>query len=451
MELSYLFQTFLAHVSKFYELDFETAKLFFKTKLNILIMLTTGIQYYINSFKGLSRDIWLMSLMSLINRSGTIVIIFLTIYLTSELGFSKLQAGFAVSTFGMGSVAGAKLGGWLTDKIGYFKTMFWSLIISGALFFVLMYMTTFYSFCAMVFLVSMVGDSFRPAAMASVSAYSAPKNRNRSLSLYRMAINLGFSFGTAMAGLIMANFGYYWLFIIDGGTCILAAFFLYAFLSEKEDQGNAETDVQVDVSEASPYKDKLFLFFAAMIFIMAVAFMQLFSTVPFYLKEELQLTEDQVGWFFMLNGLIIVALEMPIVHWIEEKFEILNAIILGIFLISLGFFVYNMTGSIVAVTILSATALSVGEVISFPFTNSFALSRSVEGKRGEFMGLYSLAFSSAHILAPTLGFWIAEQFTFGTLWNLMGLLCVISSVGFVVLRNKVILERKEQQLQLGNS
>ncbi len=412
-------------------------------------MVRSAIDYYLKSFEGLSKDIWLLSLMTLINRCGTIVIVFMTIYLTSELGFTKIQAGLTVSCYGLGSLAGAKLGGWLTDNIGYFKTMFWSLFLSGILFFVLMLMNEFYSFCSMVFLVSMIGDSFRPASMASVSSYSAPENRNRSLSLIRMAINLGFSLGTGAAGFLVAGFGFEWLFIIDGGTCILAAIFLKIFLTEKPDQGNAATDVQATGSSDSPYKDRLFLLFVVLMFIMAVAFMQLFSTIPYYLKESFSFTEDQIGWLFMLNGLIIVVLEMPIVYWIQEKFNTLNAIVIGIALLSIGFFVFNFGGSFMLITILSFIALSIGEVISFPFTNAFALSRSVEGKRGEYMGAYSLAFSGAHILSPTLGFWVAEHFSFLTLWNLMGILCLVSSVGFILLRSKVSVE-KEEQLQMKN-
>ena len=188
-------------------------------------MLRPIIQLYKDSFDGLSKDIWWLSLVTLINRSGSIVIIFLTIYLTTSLDFTLTQAGIAMSCFGAGSVAGAYIGGWLTDRFGYYWTMFWSLLLGGSLFFLIMYFQDFYSFCIMVFLLSTVADSFRPASMASISAYSKPENHNRSLSLIRLAINLGFALGSGAAGILISIFGYHWLFIIDGSTCIIAAFF----------------------------------------------------------------------------------------------------------------------------------------------------------------------------------------------------------------------------------
>ena len=276
---------------------------------------------FVNSFSGLSREIWLLSLVTLINRSGTIVIIFMTIYLTSELDFTLTQAGFAMSCFGIGSVAGAYLGGWLTDKIGYYSTMFWSLIVSGFLFFILMEMKTFESFCLMVFAVSMIGDSFRPANLASISAYSKPENRNRSLSLIRMAINLGFACGSGIAGILIASVGYKWLFIIDGATCILAAFYFKFALEEKPDQGEVVEKESELYKNGSAYKDSLYLAFVSLILINSIVFFQLFSTLPVYYKEHFLLTEDQIGLFMLLNGIIIVIFEMPLIYILETRYN----------------------------------------------------------------------------------------------------------------------------------
>ena len=195
-------------------------------------MLRSFTQLMRNSYSGLSKDIWLLAFITLINRTGSMVILFMTLYLTSELNFTLTEAGIAMSCFGGGSVVGAWVGGFLTDRIGYYKTMFWSLIVAGMAFLVLMNMTTFLSFCITVFFVSTIADAFRPACMASISAYAKPENHNRSLSLIRLAINLGFACGAAATGILSAYYGYHWLFIIDGVTCILAAGFLLLVLKE---------------------------------------------------------------------------------------------------------------------------------------------------------------------------------------------------------------------------
>ena len=74
---------------------------------------------YLNTFKGLSKEIWWLALITFINRAGTMVIPFLSLYLKEELYFTVSNVGWVMSAFGLGSVAGSWLGGKLTDRIGY--------------------------------------------------------------------------------------------------------------------------------------------------------------------------------------------------------------------------------------------------------------------------------------------------------------------------------------------
>jgi predicted MFS family arabinose efflux permease len=72
---------------------------------------------YINTFRGLSQEVWWLSLITLINRAGTMVIPFLSLYLTKSLNFTLTDVGWIMSFFGLGSVVGTWLGGKLTDKL----------------------------------------------------------------------------------------------------------------------------------------------------------------------------------------------------------------------------------------------------------------------------------------------------------------------------------------------
>ena len=190
-------------------------------------MLQNLYDRYYASFAGLSPVIWLLSLVTLINRAGTMVIPFMTIYLTNQLNFSTVQTGYIMACFGAGSLAGSYLGGKLTDWIGYFQTMFWSLFLGGFMFFLLLFQKEFYAVAIVIFLVSLVIDLFRPALFSAVAIFSPEKDRTRSISLIRLAINLGFGVGPAFGGLIAEVYGFSWLFIVDGVTCISAGLFVW--------------------------------------------------------------------------------------------------------------------------------------------------------------------------------------------------------------------------------
>ena len=111
----------------------------------------TLFKSYINTFKGLSREVWFLALITLINRAGTMVVPFLSLYLSEKLEFSLEDVGWIMSAFGLGSVAGSWIGGKLTDIIGYYKIMVYSLTGTGVFFILLQFFETFAGFCLGIF------------------------------------------------------------------------------------------------------------------------------------------------------------------------------------------------------------------------------------------------------------------------------------------------------------
>src|SRR4029079_1750746 len=98
-------------------------------------MIVSSVQLYRNAYGGLSREVWWLALVIFINRAGTMVIPFLSVYLTSR-GYTLVQVGFVMAAFGLGSIAGAYIGGRLTDRFGHFYVQVFSLLLNGALFIV---------------------------------------------------------------------------------------------------------------------------------------------------------------------------------------------------------------------------------------------------------------------------------------------------------------------------
>ena len=192
-------------------------------------MLQASLQLYRNAYSGLSRPIWWLSLVTFINRCGTMVIPFLTVYLTDR-GYSLAQAGYIMAAFGAGSILGGYIGGRMTDRFGFFYVQVISLLLNGIMFIVLGYMETLWQIGICIFVLSSLGESFRPANSAAIAAYSDDANRTRSYSLNRLAINLGFGIGPAVGGLL-ASKSYMLLFWADGITCMVASLVLYALFA----------------------------------------------------------------------------------------------------------------------------------------------------------------------------------------------------------------------------
>ena len=379
------------------------------------------VQPYVDTFNGLSREVWWLALITFVNRAGTMVIPFLTLYLTANMGFTMAEVAWVMSAFGLGSTVGSWIGGNLTDSIGYYKVMVLSLIGTGFLFIGLQYLTTFYTICIGVFFVMLVADTFRPAIFVALNAYSKLENKARSVTLVRLVINLGFSGGPAIGGLIISKIGYDALFWIDGITCLLASIFLMFVLRPKVSR---ILDNIIVENPKSVYSDKaFFIFFAAMI-LFGFVFLQYFSTMPLYYRDEQCLSEFHIGLLLGLNGFIIFLLEMPLIKKLEDKqLNMVGLMIFGAALMGFSLLILNLT-SWVGIVVFGMLLMTIGEMILFPFSNTFVMQRAKGGKQGEYMGLYTVSFSIAHIFGHNIGLQTVDKLGFENTWYMMSALTI---------------------------
>ncbi len=394
---------------------------------------------YLDTFKGLSKEVWWLALITLINRAGTMVLPFLSIYLTDSLNFTIQNVAWIMSFFGLGSVAGSWIGGRLTDKMGAFKVMKISLFLTGIAFVLLQLATTFSEFCIGIFLVMLIADMFRPAMFVALSAYSKPENKTRSVTLIRLAINLGFSAGPAVGGLIITYISYNGLFWVDGITCVLAAILLSIVLHPKKSKVLDEVKV---ANPRSIFSDKSFwVFFVAMV-IFGVTFLQYFSSMPLYYKDVHALSELQIGLLLGFNGFLIFMLEMPLIKWLDEsKYSKEFLMLFGLFLTGASFLVLNLF-SWTGILIVGMFLMTIGEMIAFPFSNAFVMERAKRGNQGEYMGYYSIAFSIAHVFGHNSGLQMINALGFDKTWFIISILSVIGMLFLFVLMRMI---KKEKQ------
>lgn len=390
-------------------------------------MFQKAFQRYISNFKGFRREVWILTLITFINRAGTMVLPFLSKYLKEDLGFTYSQVGWVMVCFGIGSMIGSWLGGKLSDKIGFYKIMIFSLFVSGLSFFGLQYITSFYGLCLSIFGIMVIADMFRPAMFVSLSVYAKPENRTRALTLVRLAINLGFAAGPAMGGLIIMGMGYHGLFWVDGASCIVAISIFWLLVKEKKKEPHPHAH-SIEAKNQSVFKDRPFWIFLTSCTITGVLFFQLFTTIPLYHKEQFDLTELQTGLLLTLNGLLIFFMEMPIVSYVERKnIDKVKMVTLGCLLMAISIFLLLISfwsGVLIVMMII----MSFAEMFAFPFSNSFAISRAPKGHEGRYMAIFTMSYSFAHIMSAKLGMALIGSYGYSINWVFMGVLGIIGTV-----------------------
>ncbi len=378
----------------------------------------------------------MLSLVTFINRSGSMVLLFTSLYLTNELHFTIAEAGICMSFYGIGSVLGAYTGGWLTDKSDITRIMIFSLISSGCILLFILVATTPVAVSSIIFLYSFAADMFRPAIGKAMAAYSSPENRTRSVSLMRLAINLGFSVGPAMGGLLAIAVGYKWLFIIDAATSFTAGAILFFFLP-KTQSDQVKKDKVVVSSASSAYKDREYLFFILMGTIYGTCFFQLIASVPQYFNKECHYSEDTIGWLMGLNGFFVVLLEMPLVTALEKKQKnIFRYIIMGAFCASFSFLILQLGNGMFIWSLVFILVITMSEILCMPFMMYYSLSKPINERQGQYSALYSISYGIANIIAPIVGLGIADRFGFDVMFYFFVLVGLIAVGGFVYLKKK---------------
>lgn len=390
------------------------------------------VRLYFDSYRGLSQPSWMLSVVMLVNRIGAMVLPFLGVYMVSKLGFTLSQTGIVLSCFGVGAMVGSALGGWLTDRNGHFKVQLTSIILSVPMFFLLPLFTHVVSLSIGVFMLSVITETFRPANSVSISAYAKPENITRSFSLNRMAMNLGFSIGPALGG-VLAAISYNLLFYGNGITAALAGLIFYFYfkklpINKAHLHHHDNSDIKKVKEGISPWKDRPFLIFSLLCCLFSICFFQFLSTLPLFYKKVHHLNDAGIGLVLASNGLVVFALEMLLVQYAERRTNAYRVITFGLFVCAASFLIL-LINSGQWVLFLAMFFLSISEILVLPFMATVTAQRGSKDRQGAYMGLNALSFSAAHVFSPLIGMFVAQHFGFSVLWIGTAVLAVLIGLG----------------------
>ena len=375
----------------------------------------------------------MLSIVMLINRSGSMVLPFLGVYMTDHLKFSLENTGIVLSFYGIGSVLGSWLGGFLTDKFGEYYIQSWSLFLSAPIFIIMPFFSSVDMMALLIFLQSAISDTFRPANSVAITKYARPENLTKAFSLNRMAINLGFSIGPALGG-ILSGISYNFLFVVNGIGAVTAGIIYVIFFRRRnkifrEKKKLEPTKTIEKTVTKSPYKDYPFLLYSFLCAVFAVCFFQFFNTIPLFYKDVAKLDQSTIGFILGYSGFIIVLLEMPLVSLAERVLKIPQILSIGIIMSGVSYLLL-LFGSNIPLLLLSMSILSIAEIWVLPFMSTVTALRAERGNKGAYMGLNGIAFSFSFIFTPFLGTYVVSHFGFDSLW--IGSFAILLVTAFLI-------------------
>ena len=195
----------------------------------------------LKEYTQLPRPVHILCLGMLLNRAGSFFIVFLTIYLSRELGFSIQFATLTIGAAGLGAMVGSIVGGQLADQLGRRIVMIFALLGSAAILVALSFVRQPIPFLIGIFCFSTVIDMYRPAASAMIGDLVKPENRQYSFGLMYISINMGFAIAPPLGG-FLAEFSWQWLFWADAITTTIFGVVIWALIPETLPQPGTSED-----------------------------------------------------------------------------------------------------------------------------------------------------------------------------------------------------------------
>jgi MFS family permease len=363
---------------------------------------------------GLPATYWYLWTGTLVNRLGSFVVPFLTLYLTQQRGFRVEEAGLMVSLHGAGGVLSGLVGGTLADRVGRRKTLVAGLWLGAAAMLSLGFAQATWHLCVSAFLLGLLGELYRPAVSAAIADVVKPEDRPRAYGLLYWVVNVGFSIALPLAGLA-SRFGFLTLFVADACTTFLYGLIVWWKVPETRPARLARAAPPPHrLPSLAPFQDTVFLSFALPTLLTAIVFSQSHVTLPVDLASQ-GMSPAAFGMVLGVNGVLVVLLQ-PFAGRAMGRMRRATALAWASGLSGLGFGMHAL-GANAGLALLAVGVWTLGEVAQAPVASAVVADLAPPEQRGTYQGAYYMLWALSSCLAPAVGSWVLGHHGPYALWG----------------------------------
>jgi MFS family permease len=373
----------------------------------------TGV---IASLRALPRAAWILFLGVFLNRFGTFIIPFLSLYMKRK-GFSFTDSGVAIGAYGAGTLVACLLGGYLADHIGRRKTITLSMFSGAVMMLLLWRADSWWGIVLLTGLNGLCAEAYRPASTALLADLVPNGQRVIAFTTYRIALNAGWMFGPATAGFV-ATHSFGPLFVGDAVSSML--FGVVAWVALPHGVRSSKDEAGWGTAVRSIAGNSRFLQYLVATAFITWIFYQISSTYGLFI-DQLGYSPFVYGSLISFNGLVVASLEL-IVSNFTRRFPPRRAIACGYLLVGIGFGL-NILGDSIPWLAFAMLIVTFGEMSSLPIGVAYIADLAPPDMRGRYMGAYGLTWSLTLIFGPAFGMHLLAKSA-----TLLWLACACSGV-----------------------
>jgi MFS family permease len=342
---------------------------------------------------------WVLWSGTLVNRTGTLVLPFLTLYLTSVRHVSVSDAGLVAGFAGGGGILASLFMSMIADRTNRRYLLSSVLGIAALLMLPILFISSLPLLAIAVFLWSTVSEIQRPLSQVLVIDLVPSNQRQQSIALLRAAINGGAALGGVLGGLIAAV-AYVPLFLIDASTNLFFALLTFFRFSTRPSPRQQKEKHPPFILTFAPLRKRAFLLLWLSTFCVATIDSQLYSIFPVYLLQKGG-TTSLYGSLLALNAVLIVLVEFPLATALS-RFSPSRTMSVGYLLVTAAVGICLVASSPLFF-ILPVLTFTIGESLFAPSSGTVVANIAPPEQRSAYVGLSWMAGNLGFIAGPILG------------------------------------------------
>ena len=415
----------------------------------VLPRLKSVVRTSISGYKGLRREIYILSFARMINSVGAFVHPLMALILTKKIGFSVDEAGLFASVLLLLQAPIMMVGGKLADRFGRLKLAVVFQFCGAAAYLVCGLMVPSQGMVVMIGVASCFYALTYPAFDAMAIDLTQSGQRKEAFALLYMGMNLGFAIGPMVGGLMYQDH-LQWLFIGDALTTIASTVLVCIYVKETlparsaqpaEEKPELEREVKGSIWKVL-WQRKILLVFSVVMLLFQFSYAQWAFGLPVQMGAQFgDGGAAAYGWLASFNGLLVIVFT-PLIAMLIRKWRVMVGTAVGGLLYAAAF------GMLIFIRALplyyvSMIILTTGEMIMTIDAQAFIADYSPSSHRGRLNSVVNSISGTGRMLSPAVIGYVVAGCGLAAGWWTVSLTALVGGVLLVgIIRSGIFKARK---------
>lgn len=395
-----------------------------------------GVRTIISEFRGMmrNRDLAVLNFAILVSMIGFgLIMPFIPTY-AEDFGASDAEIGLMVGLFAIVRMVFSPIGGWSADRFGRKPSMVFAMFLYAVNMAMFGFANSLYELFVYRALQGAASGLMWPVAMTYIGDVVKDEDRGKAMGLYTLTFATGTAVGPLLGGTISIKYGISSAFYVTAVLALISAFLLLFKVREshivvperreKRMSGTFGEDLGREKRSSGPRRDGLrsvadefrlsritpyprtFIGVSLGSFTMFFGMAVLYAMLPIYGRNELNLSDWDIGALFTVIGVIQVLFMFPAGVFGDrigkKRIILVGSIIAAVFS---GLIAFTDTFVILLVIIVFYT---IGRSIARPLIPAIISSLTEKENRGKGMGLYTFVQNVAFAVGSTAGGYVSQ-------------------------------------------